>query len=501
MASPVTTGLAIELSAKSLTGQVSDGAAFATWPDLSGNTNNAVVSGGGQQPLYRDAKTPNGGPAVAIFGAVLQFTNQAVYTGKTSGEVFLVLAYPGGSSPYPGGYQFGGNDATYMPYQDGNIYDGSFTYSRFNFPAVSPASYHVYNVTHDGSTRTTYVDGVSKHTVNSAFLDPFASNKPLVIGAIQTGTGWNGEIAAFIAYNRSLTSTERGQVLTYLQQQHFVVDTGASITAPPLQATLTLSAVQSSTVPLIAAPALTSILALSATASPYGTQNVVAPAMTSTLTMGSVALVPVTLTPTSPADGDTVEITRPQFVAAFDAHDQSATFTVEIQYADNPGFSNPITLSGDTTAIDGGVHLSATSDVYSDTYWRTRLLQNGQVQLDWSLPLHFTYSAQLSSSDCSITYDVAANASRPIHLWHLVPPAASVGDTVTAYGMGMPTYGQVTLDGSPCTITGWQLESAVIESITASRQIDYDVVDPEHYEIVFTVPDVQPPGGQLEVSA
>lgn len=504
MASPVTSGLAIELSAKSLTGQVNDGATFTTWTDLSGNANNAtvqVIASGGGNPTYRDNKTPNDGPTVVISGATLQFSNQGIYSGKTSGEIFLVIANPTSTDLYPGGYQFGGNDNTYMPYHDGNIYDGSFTSNRFQFPAVSPTGYHVYNVSHDGSTRTTYIDGVSQLSVNATFVNPAtASIGPLIIGAVQTGAVWNGEIAAFIAYNRSLTGTERSQVLIYLQQQYFTADTG-SVVAPPMQATLSMSAQVVSTAPLIAAPVMPAFLAMAATTNPYGTQNVAAPAMSAVITTGSVSLVSATLDLTSPADGDTVEIARPQFVAAFDAHDQIATFTIEIQYADNPTFTNPVTLSGDTTALDGGVHLNATSDVYPDTYWRARLLQNGQVQLDWSLPVHFTYSTQLAASDCPVTWQVAAGISPPIHLWHVVPPAAAPGATVTAYGMGLSTSEQVTLDGVPCTVVSWTLEPAVIDSITANRLIDRDEVDPEHFKIVFTVPGVQPPGGLLEVGS
>lgn len=225
-----------------------------------------------------------------------------------------------------------------------------------------------------------------------------------------------------------------------------------------------------------------------------------APPIAVSLGMG-VQFADATLRPTSPGDGDTVEVGTPQFAVALNAHDQTQLYTVQVQYASDIAFSTATTVSGTATAIDGGIFLSPAAPLTTDTYWRARLLQaDATVVVDWTSPVHFTVDTQLTPSDLTVTWAVDT-VTRPIHLWHVVPDSAAVGDTATAYGQGFPASGSVLIDGIPCTVTHWQRNSAVINSTTAGRHIDADDIDPEHYEIDFIVPTVQPPGGVLEVTA
>lgn len=503
---PVSSGLAIDLSAKYFTGRVGDGGTFTTWPDQSGMANDAVQSSvgyGGSSATMKAAQTPNGGPAILLAGPTLTFADQSVYSAATSGEVFAVLRSVGTAQGF---YQFGGNDFTYFPYVDATVYDGSFTGTRYSFPAVDSGNYHVYNVSHDGTTRVTRIDGTVVHSATVAFTKPSSAPSgynQLLLGNLTPGqSNWQGYVAEFVAYNRSLTSTERSAVLAYLTQQHIAASTAlASISAPPVAAKLTVRGVVTSPGPAsISAPALSLKLAVRGTPSIYGDQAVSAPpvALRAALHAG---LVSATITLSVPADGAVVEVPRPQFSVALDAHDQSAVYTIQIQYADNSSFTGATTLSGTATAIDGGIYLSPTSDVSADTYWRARLLNaDDTVELDWSSPLHFTLDTELTPSTMAVTWTVGS-AARPIHLWALNLAAAAPGDTVTAYGQGFPSSGHVLLAGTPCTVTRWDLEPAVIDSISSARQITTDQVDPEHWEVEFTVPDIEPPGGVLEVTA
>lgn len=267
-----------------------------------------------------------------------------------------------------------------------------------------------------------------------------------------------------------------------------------NLNLPAIALAVRLHAASSNAPDHVAVPAVTIKVAV------HGVLILVVPPVTVQVGMhGSAASASIQLT--SPADGDTVEIAEPKFVVALNAHSQTDEFTIEVQYADNPLFVGAITLAATVTAIDGGAYFSPTGAVPGHTYWRARLKDSdANVIIDWSAAIQFDVDTTLDPSDLAVTWAVDT-VTRPIHLWHVVPDAAAVGDTATAYGQGFPASGSVLIDGIPCTVTSWQRNSAVINSTTAGRHIDADDIDPEHYQIDFIVPIVQPPGGVLEVRA
>jgi hypothetical protein len=216
MALPVTDGLVLDLRAAAIS--QADVTAVTAWPDSSGAGNNADILIG-DAPVLRTTISGSGGPAVRFTNGALQFTNNAIFDTAYSAEIFIVVRTDG-TTDNSGLYQFGGNDWTYYPYTDGNIYDGSFTDSRYSYTAVSPGSWHVYNVSHDALYRTTKVDGTVVHDIRASFTRPGSAPKNILrIGRAQ-GTPWHGDIAEVVAYNRALNNTERTQVLSYLTAQH-----------------------------------------------------------------------------------------------------------------------------------------------------------------------------------------------------------------------------------------------------------------------------------------
>jgi hypothetical protein len=525
----------MDLTAKSLS-SIPNGGTVSPWPDISGNGNDALVytgpSGTMTGPTLITGATPNGSPTVRFNNNVLLLTNPNIYNGKSSGEVFIVVANPT-TNKQPGLYQFGGGDYTYYPGPDGvTLYDGSFTNTQYSFPAVTPASFHIYNVYHDGTNRVTSIDGTVVHSAAVAFVNPTSSAQHTPsIGNVGT-VGWAGDIAEFVAYSRSLTTTERASVLSYLQGQFLVVDPNVNVPAigasvripvtaipdtnlvvPPISASISTPA---AVLPgLLAAPPIG--LSVAGGGQLVGVDIAVVPPIGVRTTMSATIVVQVppiqtgaqvsgyvagaTIRLSAPLEGDVVEVDKPQFVVALNSPFQTATWTVEVQYADNTDFTGATTLTANITAVDGGVWLDAPSAVPDTTFWRARVLDSdGVTELDWTDPISFTVDHSLAPGLLDVVWHVDATAARSIHLWQLDPSTASPGDTVTCYGQGFPASGHVNFNGNPTTVTRWVRKSAVIGSTTDQRQISIDDVDCEHYEVDFTVPAFGGPGAAVEVT-
>lgn len=197
---------------------------------------------------------------------------------------------------------------------------------------------------------------------------------------------------------------------------------------------------------------------------------------------------------TAPADQDTIVTATPQFMVAVtpDDDDTDYDYTVEVQYAATADFASPVTLTDRTTVGDGGAVLQATNPVPATTYWRARVIPDGQPASAWSATSTFTVDATTSATTINVTWNVVANAARPIHFWHFSPVDPDVGDVVTIYGQGFPTTGHLTFGTTPVTVATWNRVPATAENeIPTSRRIQGDEVTAEHYEVTFLAPNIK----------
>ncbi len=204
----------------------------------------------------------------------------------------------------------------------------------------------------------------------------------------------------------------------------------------------------------------------------------------------------------SAPDADAVIVTNtPQFLVAVEPEDENdeRTFTVEVQYADNPAFTNATSLTDQATGLDGGAVLRPTNPVPATTYWRARATPAGMPAGKWTDARKFTVNASGTSTTMPVTWRVAATAAQPIHLWHFWPPGPNVGDIVTIYGQGFPATGKVTFGDRVLPTTQWRREPAVAAATTDDRQIAEDTVHPEHWKIVFVAPEYNGHGDLLSV--
>ncbi len=215
----------------------------------------------------------------------------------------------------------------------------------------------------------------------------------------------------------------------------------------------------------------------------------------------SAATTDLALTPSSPIPGEVVASNPPQLIVALTSTDDPDTgYTIEIQYDDNRAFSSPVTMSADIEVYEGGATFTPSAAVWPTTWWRARLLQNGQQILTWSIPRSFTISTTPDPADLTVTYRVDPLQDRPIHLWHLDPDGGEPGDEVTAYGQGFPATGTIVVGFTTANVLSWRLVPA--DPLAAPEPtIADDVVTPEHYEVLFEVPEIEEPGGSLSVEA
>lgn len=230
--------------------------------------------------------------------------------------------------------------------------------------------------------------------------------------------------------------------------------------------------------------------------------EVFAPPLTLAVMMGNPSIIAAGLSLTSPDAGETIATSYPQFIVALMADDPEVDYQIEIQWSADNDFTDPVSAIVDAPAVDGGIAYTPTTPVFEATFWRARLLLDGEEVIGWTPYRVFYVSAVIATVQLPITWTVDTDAARPIHLWHFDPPGVEEGDLVTAYGQGFPlSTGTLYLYNEPVLPLSWDLIEADALADPVTRTIDGAEVDPEHFAVTFIAPPVEEPGGPLTVEA
>lgn len=198
---------------------------ITTWPDASGQGNDATAFGA---PTGVDTVV-NGHKIVRLNGTSDYFSLPNLLSGATAGTAFIVVKIDSDppSNPVQTGHPMGvfgtDNDASHYPYTDGTIYHDFGTTSRKDFnPTPSLASWRVYGVMSASADWRAYLDGTlvfSTGTNTVAFgATPLIGHDSRIAGGNYTYT--DGDIAEVIIYNSALTTLRREQVETYLGDKY-----------------------------------------------------------------------------------------------------------------------------------------------------------------------------------------------------------------------------------------------------------------------------------------
>ena len=232
-----------------------------------------------------------------------------MWTGKTAGEAFICVRATGATADRPGLWNLGGNDRTYYPYTNGDLYDGAFTSTRYQFDPVDDITvWRIYNVSKAAGTGSwnARIDNVVRSGPTSV---TFVAPSQMVIGEY-TGQWWSGDIAEVVMYDRELTSGERSDVYDYLAARHIIVD--ADVDAVTIASVATVGA---PTFTVIDEPA--TIQAVATVPVPEDIQSDSAAALVNAVTVPAVATVGSPALPKFPATIQAVATVGTPFFPVF----------------------------------------------------------------------------------------------------------------------------------------------------------------------------------------
>lgn len=219
---PVTHGLVVHLHAQAITG-LSDAQPVSTWLDQSAAANHAAQSNPALQPKFYSAVL-NGYPVVRFDGSDYMALPTDLFNVQ-SFTIFLV----GNSSV---------NDNNNQVFWKSIGNDGDWTYRTNLFASwldaddvlytvgatdatggVLDSTYHYHTLQADGDNKDAWMDGAA-----TASWTDSQDGTPNTRCGIGSDNGVNkfliGDIAEVIIYNQPLSSIERGQVESYLQNKY-----------------------------------------------------------------------------------------------------------------------------------------------------------------------------------------------------------------------------------------------------------------------------------------
>ncbi len=478
---PVTANLVLCYQADSYTGLSDNTVVPGAWADQSGGGHNATKQ---NSPKWRSARTPMGTPSIELTGGsgggYYSIADNTVLNASTTAELFVVVKSTVADNIGPVHLGGGGN---FYPHPSGvggnSIYCTQFVHStapRANYANPGVNTWHVFNVSHDGTAKTSRHNGSVVNTQTVGFTAPGSSGVTGFEIGFWSGADhkFTGEFAEILVYSAELSPTDRTAVHAYLTEKH--IDDGRVIVAAP-PAVITLG---------VPAPGLV-------LAAPPADVLVDAPAP---------QLIVATVDLESPADDALLPTARPVLGAAVVT---AEAVTVEFQYDTDPDFGDPVTLTVDAPPGQATNHVTArvVDPVDDETtyFWRARAV-NALDATAWSGPWSFTTSFADSDAVLSGTWTVSTGTTAVPHLWFVYPALGHAGDTARAYGTGFgPTTVTVSIAGVDAPVTDVSTVAATADAYTADRVIDPFAprADPGHQVVTFTVPVVDYPGGALYV--
>jgi hypothetical protein len=226
-------GCLLWLSADAITGYT-DGQTInngSTWNDSSGNNNHATSAVTTSPPKYRTATGPGGGPAVEFqatgYASGSGYFNlpSGLMSGVTELEVHIGVKATTSTESGAPIILNDSNDAGFFPYTDGKIYETLGTTARkagFT-PGLAINAWRRYNVWSKSNDYAIKLDETSQYSDSSNTVDVgITGQTPPKVGASSaSGTSqprrFVGSVSFVLVYNKKLSTTERSDLVTFLQ--------------------------------------------------------------------------------------------------------------------------------------------------------------------------------------------------------------------------------------------------------------------------------------------
>lgn len=225
------TNLALWLKADAIVG-LNDDDLVSQWDDASGNSHHATQAVSDSKPTYK-TNILNGKAVVRFNGDFL--SGSGVLSGSSAFTVFLVFARRGNYSNHRAPFSLG-NDNAHAGFCPAFSLVGSTSYNSWwagnngqvSVGTIAQDSFHYISVVYDGSTNTTYLDGVA--------LTPTNYSSSNLADSYQVGRGTDSnyyeicDIAEIITYSSAKSSSDISDIHAYISDKYFPVPIEADIT-------------------------------------------------------------------------------------------------------------------------------------------------------------------------------------------------------------------------------------------------------------------------------
>lgn len=201
---------------------LADNDPVATWPDASGNANDADQSTSGDRPVFK-TNIANGKSIVRYDGGTSgNYLNLGDLSALTEGEIFIVVKTDNDPATDANGGLWvmgtSGNNTRY-PFAEGTILDdfGSTVRKTTPDPATPLNQFNVYSVFSATNDWASYINGVLHHSTASNTVG-FPADAELGRSS-DVNQRFDGDIGDLIIYDHKLTGTERTNVVNYLRSK------------------------------------------------------------------------------------------------------------------------------------------------------------------------------------------------------------------------------------------------------------------------------------------
>ncbi|MFM2000136.1 MAG: hypothetical protein RL204_2083 [Bacteroidota bacterium] len=224
----VSSDLKIWLKADAGTSGTTDGDLLTYWNDQSGNAVNATQSGGSSTQPRFITNAMNGNPALEFNGGARFFNIDYSSLGTTYTIITVVKRADNGTLRYvvgvqslsPRGMHIGYSTNTNLRMSEGAATaNADVTVSGYDVNTEVPVILMGENAGASSRTVTEIENGATLTATNATS----ASGPGMTAGVIGRGfttSGFSGNIAEIIAYNRALTSAEKASIYTYLSVKY-----------------------------------------------------------------------------------------------------------------------------------------------------------------------------------------------------------------------------------------------------------------------------------------
>ncbi len=227
------------------------------WADQSGTTNAAAQSGAGARPYLISSTELGGRSTVAFYGSnYLGFLTPSFMASLSRAEVYVLIRSQLSAPASAQSHWFfaDGNEAEIRyPNSSDEIYDGfgSRQVHRVGAPSQTLTNYHLYNVSTQPLEWAARVNGLLQYSTTNftvAFPPGTAPYVPYLGVTLSGGapaTGFKGEMAEVLIFNRVLTEPERDSVGSYFGAKY------GFVTAPAIPTNLVCYALASNQISLL----------------------------------------------------------------------------------------------------------------------------------------------------------------------------------------------------------------------------------------------------------